>query len=99
MMVVSQEAGDGPYWYARVLGIFHADILHVGPLALNLSVQHMEFLWVCWFGIEPGYRSGSHFGCLLKVGFVPDTDPCVFGSLDPSLILHGCHLVPAFAGG
>jgi hypothetical protein len=98
-MVISQEAKDGLYWYARVLGIFHTDVLHVDPLARNRSVQHMEFLWVRWFGIEPGYRSGSRFGRLPKVGFVPDTDISAFGFLDPSLVLRGCHLVPAFASG
>jgi hypothetical protein len=63
------------------------------------SVQCMEFLWVRWFGIELGYRLGSCFGCLPKVGFVPDTDISAFGFLDPSLVLCGCHLVPAFASG
>jgi hypothetical protein len=33
------------------------------------------------------------------VGFVPDTDDGAFGFLDPSLVLRGCHLVPAFANG
>ena len=67
VMVVSQEAEDDPYWYAQVLGVFHMDILHVGPLASNCSVQHMEFLWVHWFGIKLGYRSDFRFGHLLKV--------------------------------
>ncbi|KAJ7721601.1 hypothetical protein B0H16DRAFT_1473776 [Mycena metata] len=34
-----------------------------------------------------------------KIGFVPDTDEYAFGFFDPSLILRGCHIVPAFAGG
>jgi hypothetical protein len=101
MMVVSPETTEGahPFWYAHVLGVFHANVLHVGPLAHNRSVQRMEFLWVHWFGIVPGYRSGSHAAQLPKIGFVPETDDSVFGFLDPSLVLCGCHLVPAFADG
>ena len=101
VMVLSPEteAGAHPYWYARVLGVFHAKVLHTGPAAKNRSVQHMEFLWVRWFGIEPDYISGRQTARLPKIGFVPDTDDNAFGFLDPSLVLRGCHLVPAFAAG
>jgi len=101
VMVVSPESGADahPYWYARTLGVFHAKVLHTGRAAKNHSVQHMEFLWVRWFGVEPGYDSGSLTARLPKIGFVPDTDDNAFGFLDPSLVLRGCHLVPAFAAG
>jgi hypothetical protein len=59
----------------------------------------MEFLWVHWFGVEPNYRSGTDTAHLPKIGFVPDTDDNTFGFLDPSLVVRGCHLVPAFAAG
>lgn len=103
VMVLSSEVGPNvhPYWYARVLGIFHAKVLHLGPKSHNHSIQHMEFLWVRWFGIEPGYQSGSKHAHLPKIGFVPDTmeENNAFGFLDPSLVIRGCHLVPAFASG
>ena len=50
-----------PYWYTRVLGIYHANIWAenlVVPGARN--VRHMDFLWVHWFGEVPDYRSGFH---------------------------------------
>jgi hypothetical protein len=101
VMVLSPETGADahPYWYARILGVFHAKVLHTGPAAKNRSVQHMEFLWVRWFGIEPDYTSGARVARLPKVGFVPDTDENAFGFLDPTLVLRGCHLVPAFMVG
>ena len=101
VMVLSSETGASahPYWYARILGIFHAKVLHMGPAAKNHSVQHMEFLWVQWFGMEPDYVSGAHVACFPKVGFVPNTDNGAFGFLDSSLVIYGCHLVPAFATG
>jgi len=101
VMVVSQETGPNahPYWYARVLGVFHAQVMHIGPEAQNRSIQHMEFLWVRWFGVEPSYRWGFKAACLPKIGFVPDADSSAFGFLDPSLVIRGCHLVPSFADG
>jgi hypothetical protein len=101
VMVLSPEKEDGahPFWYAQVLGLFHAKVLHTGPTAVNRSVQHMEFLWIRWFGVEQNYIAGSHVARLPKIGFVPDTDEDAFGFLDPSLVLRGCHLVPAFAAG
>jgi hypothetical protein len=101
VMVLSPETGPGahPYWYARVLGVFHARVLHTGPSASNRSVQHMEFLWVRWFGIDPAHRYGHKVARLPKIGYVPESDPLAFGFLDPSLVLRGCHLVPAFNDG
>ena len=88
-----------PFWYARVLGVFHLDVLHTGASARNRSVQRMEFLWVRWFGVEPDYLSGSRVARLPKIGFVPESDDLAFGFLDPSLVIRGCHLVPDFARG
>jgi hypothetical protein len=101
VMVKSREdtANGHPFWYARVLGVFHAQIFHTGPLARNRSVQHMEFLWVRWFGTVEGHRHGPKVAQLPKVGFLLGTDESAFGFLDPSLVIRGCHLIPAFADG
>ena len=98
VMVLSPETGPRahPYWYAWVLGVFHARVFHTGPLATNWSVQHIKFLWVRWFGIDPEHRYGHKVARLPKIGFVPESDPLAFGFLDPSLVLRGCHLIPAF---
>ncbi|KAF8154824.1 hypothetical protein B0H34DRAFT_676532 [Crassisporium funariophilum] len=34
-----------------------------------------------------------------KVGFVPDNNPYTFGFLDPSYVICGSHIIPAFAAG
>jgi hypothetical protein len=100
-MVISSETGANahPFWYARVLGVFHAQVYHIGRSAKNRSKQHMEFLWVRWFGTVPGYRSGPQVARLPKIGFICDTDESAFGFLDPSHVVRGCHLIPAFADG
>lgn len=56
-MVLSPESGEDahPFWYAQVLGVFHAWVLHTDPAAANKSVQNIEFLWVCWLGLVPDW--------------------------------------------
>ena len=88
-----------PYWYTRVLGIFHLRVLYLNPSAMNCSVQHMEVLWIQWFGLVPGHQFGSKMAQLPKIGFIPDMDLLVFGFLDPSLVIHATHLIPAFNDG
>ena len=97
-MLQSPEVGTGshPYWYAQVLEIYNTNVSTNHPAALRKSAQRMEFLWVWWLGIEPGYRSGSKLACLPKVGFVEEADEDAFGFLDPDLIICGSHLIPDF---
>ena len=100
-MVLSPELGDNahPYWYAQVLGIYHAHVSTTHAAASKHSAQPMQFLWVRWLGFEPGYRSGSGVARLPKVGFVEATDDDAFGFLDPDLVIRGSHLIPAFHWG
>lgn len=80
-------AGTHQYWYAQVLGIYHTHISTTHLAAQKRSAQHMEFFWVQWLGIEPGYCSGSKAAWLPKVGFVEDIDEDAFEFLDPDLII------------
>lgn len=101
VMVLSSKTGPSahPYQYARVLDVFHTWVVHNGPESWNRSVQHLEFLWVRWFGMEPNYKWGFKAAHLPKIGFLPDTDESAFVFLDPSLIIRNCHLVPCFENG
>ena len=94
------EVGAYPFWYACVLGIFHADVQHTGLNRDNgrdFHFKKLEFLWVRWLGVVPDYACGRKQAKLPKIGFVPDSDEFAFGFLDPSLVIRGCHLIPAFA--
>lgn len=93
------EPGSHPYWYAKVLGVFHTLVQHVGTHSINPKPQRMEFLWVRWLGVEPGYQAGRRRARLPKIGFVPDSDDYAFGFLDPSLVIRGSHLIPVFSDG
>lgn len=88
-----------PFWYAAVIGVFHAHVQHVGPGAQDLGWRVMDFLWVRWLGTEPDYASGRCEAKLPKFGFVPDGDDFAFSFLDPACVIRGCHLIPAFVAG
>ncbi|KAJ7881644.1 hypothetical protein B0H13DRAFT_2540449 [Mycena leptocephala] len=99
MVKSNEENEDGlavhPYWYARVLGVFHVNVFP--PKAR--APRRYEFLWVRWLGRDPEWKSGPSHLCLDRIGYVPETDAEAFGFLDPSLVLRACHLSPAFALG
>ncbi|KIL62599.1 hypothetical protein M378DRAFT_12683 [Amanita muscaria Koide BX008] len=101
VITYSAETGDNAaqYWYARVIGIFHAMVSSSHVNVSNHSFQRIEILWVRWYGAEPGYRHGFRQGRMPKVGFVTHTDEDAFGFLDPNCVIRGCHMIPAFAEG
>jgi hypothetical protein len=89
-----------PYWYARILGVFHANIVYTGRDAPSFEPQQMDFVWVRWFGRDPNnYRSGWKAKRLHRIGFIPADTAGAFGFLDPQQIIRGVHLIPAFAHG
>ena len=102
IMIVSpdSETNDtSPFWYARVLKIYHADVWTSHPDVHDHSIRSMNILWVRWFGSEPGYKWGFSCARLPKIGFVEWNDPFAFTFLDPAHVVRGCHLIPAFAEG
>ncbi|KIY47950.1 hypothetical protein FISHEDRAFT_44296 [Fistulina hepatica ATCC 64428] len=91
-VMVKSAADDGhPFWYAQVLGIFHADVYSSHPNAKRDQFGRMDFLWVRWFSNEPDWLSNprSRKPRLHKIGFqvAPSDDPYVFGFLDPAEVI------------
>ena len=100
IMLRSPITEGEPYWYARVLGIYHANVWAENPaICGGRNARHMDFLWVCWFGKEPGYHSGFCQAHLPKIGFVESTDDFTFSFIDPANVVCGCHLILAFSAG
>jgi hypothetical protein len=103
VMVLSQEDGDAslshPYWYGRIIGIFHADVRHIGPMSNSIDPQRMEFLWIRWFGQDLSYAAGFGAKRLHRIGFIDSDEPDAFGFVDPSVIIRAVHLVPTFSQG
>jgi hypothetical protein len=87
-----------PFWYARVLGIYHVNCFF-GP---NSSSQpdRVEFLFVRWFGHDPDWQGGPGACRLDQIGWVAEDDPSgAFGFLNPARVIRACHLIPAFSYG
>ena len=102
IMIKSPETGSDaqPYWYARVIGVFHALVSSSHAGIPERSLCRMDFLWVRWFGVEPGrYRHGFRYARLPKIGFVESADPFAFTFLDPAQAIRGVHVIPAFSEG
>jgi hypothetical protein len=99
MVLAHEDEGEEderhPYWYAKVLGIFHVNIRVSG----DIEVERMDFLWVHWFGRDPDHSSGFEKHRLHRIGLLDPATPTSFGFLNPSDVLRAVHLIPAFSVG
>lgn len=86
--------GRYPWSYARVLGVYHANIHTPGPS----RTERVEFLHVRWFQTDTTSPSGSEARRLERINFVPWTagGSDAFGFIDPAHVIRACHLIPAF---
>ena len=103
IMVLSNNTDNGgsnhPFLYARVLGIYHVNVVYTGEGSLDYVARRVEFLWVRWFKYA-GDKSVTWADMKLDpVCFPPMADQESFGFVDPRHVLRGCHIIPAFAGG
>ncbi|KXN87761.1 hypothetical protein AN958_08173 [Leucoagaricus sp. SymC.cos] len=107
IMLLSQEIPEDetadrawhPYWYARVIGIYHARVYFRGiSTHPHIPIGHrtVHFLFVRWYGIEVNHRYGWRAKHLPMVGFADLRDPDAFGFVDPSHVLRSAHIIPAF---
>ena len=82
-----------PYWYARIIGIFHVNVRYQARL------RRINVLWVRWLARSMDTTSIWATKRLPRVGFYDSSDPSAFGFLDPESIIRGVHLIPAFTYG
>lgn len=87
-----------PFCYARVLGIFHANVIYNGPGLVDYQPRRLEFLWVRWFEVIESHQEQD--ACKLDaLRFVPMAADDAFGFVDPIDVLRSCHLIPNFSKG
>ncbi|KIK26402.1 hypothetical protein PISMIDRAFT_274760 [Pisolithus microcarpus 441] len=99
VMVLSHETEENPhpYWYARIIGIFHLDVRFNGPELDDHSTKRMDVLWVRWFARDRNFKSGWAARRLPRIGFYPQDDLAnAFGFIDPNDIVRAVHLIPAY---
>ncbi|KAH6911434.1 hypothetical protein BKA70DRAFT_1099295 [Coprinopsis sp. MPI-PUGE-AT-0042] len=85
-----------PYWYARVVGIFSAYVVHRSNPTARFKGQKMDFVWVRWLGrnLDDGVE-GFEKGFFQRVGFLPAEEGEAFGFVDPAAIIRAAHIIPA----
>ena len=72
-----------PYWYAKVLGIFHVNVRRSGCM----ETDRMDFLWVHWFGRDLDHEGGFVTRRLHRIGLTDSEDFTSYGFLNPSDVL------------
>ncbi|KAF8832974.1 hypothetical protein BDN67DRAFT_986337, partial [Paxillus ammoniavirescens] len=87
-----------PFCYARVLGVYHTNIIYNGPDARDYQSSHLKFLWVRWLELM-GPPTGYEHCALDTARFVSMANADVCSFVDPADMLRCCHLIPAFADG
>lgn len=100
-MVLSDDPDDDathPYWYARVLKVFHVYVRQRNSTGPSSDFRRMDFIWVRWYS-DPIDPCGWAVKRLPRVQFLPQDDPRAFGFIDPADIISGAHLIPAFRHG
>ena len=98
-MLLSNAEDGHPFCYARVLGIFHANIIYTGPGSKDFQSRRIEFLWVRWFEVMQDCFPLWGQQALDTVWFLPMANKGAFDFVDPANVLRGCHIIPSFADG
>jgi hypothetical protein len=98
MVLSHKDERRHPYWYARVVDIFHVMVQHhVDETSVFLPPECMNVLFVRWFRQDVNYPSGWSKKRLHRLQFFDQEHSSdVFGFLDPDCMVRGVHLIPAF---
>ncbi|KAI0822210.1 hypothetical protein BC628DRAFT_1285153, partial [Trametes gibbosa] len=90
----TEEHIQCPWSYARVIGIYHANVITPG----TLQAHRVEFLHVRWFEQDTNWSSGSEVRRLEHVRYIPwAPDSTAFGFIDPAHIIRAIHLIPVMS--
>jgi hypothetical protein len=95
MVLVHEDDEDPahhPYWYARVLGVYHVNVQFAG----ESKAHKTDFLWVRWYGRDPEHQGGFETRHLHRIGLMDPDNIASYGFIDPSDIIRAIHLIPTF---
>lgn len=96
-----KDRGD-LFLYAKVLAICHANIVYIGPGAVDYQPRRMNFLWVRWYDQIDSGLTGWSARKLDRVRFPSlsgSSKDGSFGFVDPFVVLRACHIIPRFCKG
>lgn len=100
IMILADDDDDSnhPFLYARVIGIFHINVVYTGGTMVDYHPRKVNVLWVRWFEHDTNVPVGSWSRSRLdRLRFPPMSHEDSFGFLDPADVVRGCHIIPAFA--
>ncbi|KAG9085750.1 hypothetical protein FS749_004132 [Ceratobasidium sp. UAMH 11750] len=87
-----------PFLYARVLGVYHANVRFHGR-----PPKRMDFVWVRWLDYDNKEPGGWDFSRLDRLSYGRCRNDSelldAFGFIDPSNIIRAAHLIPDFNSG
>ena len=86
-----------PFWYARVMAIYHVNVVYIGEGNADFLPRRLDFLWVRWYELLDHEDWSPQR--LDRVSFMDVADEHAFGFLDPDDVLRACHIIPAFREG
>lgn len=87
------------FWYARVLGAYHVNVIYEGPGQKDWNPRRLEFLWVRWYETNNADTYGWSSATLQSVSFPSVAGAFAFAFIDPVDVVRACHVISAFDSG
>lgn len=84
------------FMHARVLGVYHANVLYRGRGSSDLRKRRFDFLLVRWYSFCDESPASNAFD---RLSLRPVDDPSAIDFLDPTDVLRACHIIPRFSLG
>ena len=98
MLLNLDTSSHHQFLYARVLGIYHANIIYIGEGTTDYTPRRLEFLWVRRYEGD-NITMDRNNRRLDRVCFPPIAQEDSFGFIDPADVLRSCHMIPVFRQG
>ncbi|TRM56742.1 hypothetical protein BD626DRAFT_413183 [Schizophyllum amplum] len=98
IMVLSNDSGGYPYWFGRIIGVFHARVLDFDSPTPN-QARNVHFVYVRWYELDRKSRFGLRAKRFPRLHFFPANSPLAFSFINPKDILRAAHIIPAYAYG
>ena len=87
-----------PFWYAHILGVYHANVIYIGEGNTDYSPRRLDFLWVRWYELtDDNVGWGSQR--LDTVPFPSMSREDSFGFLNPDDVIRASHVIPCMKEG
>ncbi|KAJ8078120.1 hypothetical protein PM082_000326 [Marasmius tenuissimus] len=96
MMLNKDPNSSHPYLYARIIGIYHVNVMYLHKDASKRFIKRMDALYVRWFELDKSHEWDWRAKRLPCLSFLPGDDAHAFGFIDPLDVIRSSHLIPAF---